>query len=142
MKPPFDIAGDFDTPVSAFAKLAPFEPRFLLESVEGGERIGRYSFIGFGDVLQVRLDEHSFVLGDERRAVPRSQAELLDGLRAALGRLPLPMPALGERARSGGAGWVFPRTTGWFFSSACRSACRCFPACRCCITWRHVRYWC
>ena len=51
MKPPFDIAGDFDTPVSAFAKLAPFEPRFLLESVEGGERIGRYSFIGFGDVL-------------------------------------------------------------------------------------------
>jgi len=55
MKPPFDIAGDFDTPVSAFAKLAPFEPRFLLESVEGGERIGRYSFIGFGDVLQVKL---------------------------------------------------------------------------------------
>jgi anthranilate synthase component 1 len=102
MKPPFDIAGDFDTPVSAFAKLAPFEPRFLLESVEGGERIGRYSFIGFGDVLQVRLDEQSFVLGDERRAVPRSQAELLDGLRAALGRLPLPMPALGQVPLAGG----------------------------------------
>ena len=49
MKPPFDIAGDLDTPVSAFAKLAAFQPRFLLESVEGGERLGRYSFIGFGD---------------------------------------------------------------------------------------------
>ena len=39
MKPPFDIAGDLDTPVSAFAKLAAFNPRFLLESVEGGERV-------------------------------------------------------------------------------------------------------
>jgi anthranilate synthase component I len=102
MKPPFDIAGDLDTPVSAFAKLAPFEPRFLLESVEGGERIGRYSFIGFGDVLQVRLDQHEFMLGDERRALPRTQAELLDGLRAALRRLPLPTPALGQVPLAGG----------------------------------------
>ena len=39
LKPPFDIAGDLDTPVSAFAKLASFQPRFLLESVEGGERL-------------------------------------------------------------------------------------------------------
>ena len=96
MKPPFDIAGDLDTPVSAFAKLAPFEPRFLLESVEGGERIGRYSFIGFGDVLQVRLDETGFLLGEEHRPVPGTQAQLLDGLRSALRRLPLPTPAPGE----------------------------------------------
>ena len=39
MKPPFDIAGDLDTPVSAFMKLAAFKPSFLLESVEGGERL-------------------------------------------------------------------------------------------------------
>ena len=56
MKPPFDIAGDLDTPVSAFAKLGAFDPRFLLESVEGGERLARYSFIGFGKCLEVRLD--------------------------------------------------------------------------------------
>jgi len=49
LKPPFDISGDLDTPVSAFMKLASFSPRFLLESVEGGERLARYSFIGFGD---------------------------------------------------------------------------------------------
>ena len=51
MKAPFDIAADLDTPVSAFRKLAPFKPHFLLESVEGGERLGRYSFIGFGEGL-------------------------------------------------------------------------------------------
>src|SRR3981081_2184980 len=33
-------------------KLAAFEPRFLLESVEGGERLARYSFIRFGDGLE------------------------------------------------------------------------------------------
>ena len=54
MKPPFDIAADLDTPVSAYLKLAPFRPRFLLESVEGGERLARYSFLGFGDCLEVR----------------------------------------------------------------------------------------
>ncbi len=49
MQSAFDITADLDTPVSAYLKLAPFKPRFLLESVEGGERLGRYSFIGFGD---------------------------------------------------------------------------------------------
>ena len=69
MKPPFDIAGDLDTPVSAFAKLASFRPRFLLESVEGGERLGRYSFLGFGDGLEVRLDAAGLAIGAERRPV-------------------------------------------------------------------------
>ena len=41
---------DCETPVSAFLKLrelAPGEPAFLLESAEQGQRVGRYSFIGF-----------------------------------------------------------------------------------------------
>ena len=42
MKPPFDIAADLDTPVSAYLKLRAFGPRFLLESVEGGERLARF----------------------------------------------------------------------------------------------------
>jgi anthranilate synthase component I len=102
MKPPFDIAGDLDTPVSAFSKLAPFAPRFLLESVEGGERLGRYSFIGFGDGLEVRLDDTGLRIGNERRPIPSSRAELLDGLRAALAMVPRPMPAFGQVPLAGG----------------------------------------
>jgi anthranilate synthase component 1 len=102
MKPPFDIAGDLDTPVSAFAKLAAFEPRFLLESVEGGERLGRFSFIGFGDALEVRLDERMFQIGEERLSPPATQRELLDGLRTALTRAPLPLPAIGQVPLAGG----------------------------------------
>lgn len=92
MKPPFDIAADLDTPVSAYLKLKPFRPRFLLESVEGGERLARYSFIGFGDCLEVCLDGNGLRVGDRILAQPRSQRELLDALRAALKQAPLPTP--------------------------------------------------
>ena len=55
MESPFDIAADLDTPVSAYMKLKPFKPRFLLESVESGERLARYSFLGFGDAHTLEL---------------------------------------------------------------------------------------
>jgi anthranilate synthase component 1 len=92
MKPPFDIAADLDTPVSAYLKLAPFKPRFLLESVEGGERLARYSFIGFGDCLEVRLDAAGLTVGGVHAPRPRSKDELLDALRAALKQAPQPLP--------------------------------------------------
>lgn len=41
-----DLLADLETPVSAYAKLRGSGPAFLLESVEGGETISRYSFIG------------------------------------------------------------------------------------------------
>ena len=41
-----EIVADLETPVSAFLKIADGDYAFLLESVEGGERLARYSFIG------------------------------------------------------------------------------------------------
>jgi len=41
-----DLMADLETPVSAYAKLKKAGPSFLLESVEGGEHLSRYSFIG------------------------------------------------------------------------------------------------
>jgi len=86
----FDIAADLDTPVSAYLKLKPFRPRFLLESVEGGERLARYSFIGFGDCLEFRLDASGLQVGGERQPRPADQAELLAALRRALAQAPRP----------------------------------------------------
>ena len=94
MKPPFDIAADLDTPVSAYLKLAPFKPRFLLESVEGGERLARYSFIGFGECLEVRLDASGLQIGAARSPRPASREAFLDALRGALALAPQPLPAL------------------------------------------------
>ncbi|MBF6600456.1 MAG: anthranilate synthase component I [Dehalococcoidia bacterium] len=41
-----DVIADLETPVSAYLKVARGPYSFLLESVEGGERLARYSFIG------------------------------------------------------------------------------------------------
>ncbi|MEY4488599.1 MAG: hypothetical protein RIQ79_1107, partial [Verrucomicrobiota bacterium] len=41
-----DLMADFETPVSAYAKLRGHGPSYLLESVEGGDTLSRYSFIG------------------------------------------------------------------------------------------------
>ena len=90
MKPPFDIAGDLDTPVSAFIKLKSFRPSFLLESVEGGERLGRYSFVGFGEALELRLDRSGVHCGGEAYGVPAGRDDLLGALRNALARAPRP----------------------------------------------------
>src|SRR5215475_10231602 len=90
----FDISGDLDTPVSAFMKLAAFRPRFLLESVEGGERLARYSFIGFGDCLEVKMDAKGASIGGVQSARPKSRQEFLGVLREALRRAPSPGPKI------------------------------------------------
>jgi anthranilate synthase component I len=98
----FDIAADLDTPVSAYLKLRPFRPRFLLESVEGGVHLGRYSFIGFGDCLEVRLDERGFAINGGMQPRPASQPELLAALREALAQAPKLRPEGNGLALTGG----------------------------------------
>jgi anthranilate synthase component 1 len=94
MKPPFDIAADLDTPVSAFIKLRPFQPRLLLESVERGEALGRYSFIGFNGGTDVVLDERELRVDGRAHPAPQGRTELLTALRAALAGAPHPGPAV------------------------------------------------
>ena len=102
MQGPFDIAADLDTPVSAFLKLGALKPRFLLESVEGGERLARYSFLGFGDALEVRMDRDALTVNGDRAQRPQTQGQYLDALRTALGRAPRPRPAVDELPFAGG----------------------------------------
>jgi len=85
----FDIAADLDTPVSAFLKLAPFGPRFLLESVEGAERLARYSFIGLGSAFELRIADDLLTIDGEVRPAPSDRESLLTELRQAVSRTPL-----------------------------------------------------
>jgi len=50
-----EIMADLETPVSAFLKIARGPHSFLLESVTGGQHIGRYSFIGSDPYLVLRM---------------------------------------------------------------------------------------
>ena len=52
------ILADTDTPLSAYAKLAQGPRSFLFESVEGGERWGRYSIIGLPATTWLIVEGH------------------------------------------------------------------------------------
>ncbi len=57
------IPADLDTPVGAYIKLAlGRKESFLLESIEGGEKLARYSFVGFDPFLVVEGDTDRVVL--------------------------------------------------------------------------------
>ena len=56
-----EIKADLETPVSAFLKVARGSYSFLLESVERGEQLGRYSFIGTEPSLILRSGEGSTI---------------------------------------------------------------------------------
>ncbi|MEX0947149.1 MAG: anthranilate synthase component I [Acidimicrobiia bacterium] len=50
------VLADRDTPVSAYEKLVANSPGFLLESVEGGERWARWSFLGWDPAFTLVAD--------------------------------------------------------------------------------------
>ncbi|WP_373653227.1 anthranilate synthase component I [Schlesneria sp. DSM 10557] len=56
------LISDTLTPVSAFCRIAGDENSFLFESVVGGERVGRYSFLGAGPFLQFDAYDKEIVL--------------------------------------------------------------------------------
>ncbi len=56
-----EIRADLETPVSAYLKVARGDHSFLLESVEGGERLGRYSVIGTDPSLVLTTGAHNAV---------------------------------------------------------------------------------
>jgi len=102
MQHPFDIAADLDTPVSTYLKLQSLRPRFLLESVERGTHLARYSFLGFGEALEFRLDRDGIRYGDVSLPFPGSQESLLDTLRDALKLTPKLKPEVEGLPFSGG----------------------------------------
>ncbi len=73
---------DLETPIGAFMRLDDGGPGYLLESVEGGERVGRYSFLGVGPRRILTVD------GDGARVQVRPVEETRWG--AALPVEPLP----------------------------------------------------
>lgn len=54
-----EIVADMDTPVSAYKKLEDSDCAYLLESVEGGEKWARYSFIGLNPVVTFKSKRHN-----------------------------------------------------------------------------------
>ncbi|MDP9069087.1 MAG: anthranilate synthase component I [Actinomycetota bacterium] len=84
-----EVLADAQTPVGAFLRLEPRADAFLLESVEGGERWGRYSFVGGDSFGVVTAKDGTMTIQGEAPVVPVAGERplafvrrLLDALRA------------------------------------------------------------
>jgi len=73
-----ELSADLETPISVYMKLRGQGPSFLLESVEGGERIARYSFIGIKPKAQYILRGHEIQIIDSESTRVVSLGEGVD----------------------------------------------------------------
>ncbi len=87
---------DLDTPLSVYLKLANQPYSYLLESVQGGERFGRYSFIGLPSASRIVIrGRHVAVMHGEAVTEEVEVADPLDFVRQYLGRFKVaPLPGL------------------------------------------------
>ncbi len=89
------LTADLETPVSAFLRIAAEEPEaFLLESVEGGERVGRYTFIGIQPYKRIVARGRALTVVEGRRR-REFEGDIFEELKRSLGgHTPARLPGL------------------------------------------------
>ncbi len=102
------VVNDILSPIAAFQKLAAGYPdAYLLESVEGGERIGRLSMLGLGAVRRFSYRDGIFTIrhnGDAAQQLPTDKP--LDELRRAFRAVPVEPAHIGVRFAGGAVGYI------------------------------------
>ncbi len=90
------ISSDLLTPVAAFLRLAQGEPyAFLLESVEGGEHVGRYTFLGVRPYMRLEARGESIALVREAEREQR-KGDVIDVIRELMGSTQIAPELLSE----------------------------------------------
>jgi anthranilate synthase component 1 len=89
------LTADLETPVSAFLRAAwPERECFLLESVENGEQVGRYTFIGLAPFKRIVARGHEITITEGKKIV-QIEGDIFAVLRRALaGHKPARLPGL------------------------------------------------
>ncbi len=116
-----ELMADLLTPVSAFLKIAEHaDYAFLLESVEGGERVARYSFLGKDPFLVLRAAGGRTVIEQagttEARSVP-----FVETLRDVMARFRAPVVQNLPRFTGGAVGYLSYDAARWFEPSLNRT---------------------
>jgi anthranilate synthase component 1 len=109
-----EIVADLLTPVSAFLKIAEHaDYAFLLESVEGGEHVGRYSFLGKDPFLILRSRDGKTTM--ERGGVTtESDRPFIDTLRRLMADFRSPFVPELPRFTGGAVGYLGYGAATWF----------------------------
>ncbi|SEQ08757.1 anthranilate synthase component 1 [Ectothiorhodospira magna] len=70
-----EVLADLDTPLSTYLKLGSGPYSYLLESVQGGEKWGRYSFVGLPARTVVRVRGHQVCVEESGRVVEEARVD-------------------------------------------------------------------
>src|SRR5450759_238146 len=110
-----EIMADLLTPVSAFLKIAEHsDDAFLLESVEGGEHVGRYSFLGKDPFLVLRADLDGRTTIDRAGVTSETTEPFIPTLRRLMADFKSPVVPDLPRFTGGAVGFLGYDTTAWF----------------------------
>jgi anthranilate synthase component 1 len=109
-----ELVADLLTPVSAFLRIAEHSDHaFLLESVEGGEHVGRYSFLGKDPFVLLRARDGKTIV--ERAGTSTDRAEsFIDVLRSMMADFSSPFVPELPRFTGGAVGYFSYDTAAWF----------------------------
>jgi anthranilate synthase component I len=109
-----EIVADLLTPVSAFLKIAEHaDYAFLLESVEGGEHVGRYSFLGKDPFLILTArDGHTII--ERAGATAESDRPFIETLRSLMADYRSPFVPDLPRFTGGAVGYFGYGASSWF----------------------------
>jgi anthranilate synthase component I len=109
-----ELVADLLTPVSAFLKIAEdADYAFLLESVEGGEHVGRYSFLGKDPFLILRSRDGSTTM-ERAGAVTAGEEPFIDTLRRLMADFRSPFVPDLPRFTGGAVGYLSYGAASWF----------------------------
>src|SRR5262245_643703 len=102
-----EVLADMETPVSVYRKIARGPCSFLLESVEGGERLARYSFLGTEPRLTATLRDGVVRVARAEGATTKHRfADHLEFVNGLMARdRPVPLPDL-PRFQGGAVGYL------------------------------------
>jgi anthranilate synthase component I len=110
-----EIMADLLTPVSAFLKIAEHSDyAFLLESVEGGEHVGRYSFLGKDPFLVLQADVRGRTTIDRAGVTTVSDEPFIPTLRRLMADFKAPQVHDLPRFTGGAVGFLGYEATTWF----------------------------
>ena len=109
-----EIVADLLTPVSAFLKIAEdADYAFLLESVEGGEHVGRYSFLGKDPFLILRARDGRTTI-ERGGVVTDSERPFIETLRGLMADFRSPFVPDLPRFTGGAVGYLGYGAASWF----------------------------
>src|SRR5215204_1968772 len=109
-----EVVADLLTPVSAFLKIAEdADYAFLLESVEGGEHVGRYSFLGKDPFLILRARDGGTTL-ERGGTVTQAERPFIEMLRSLMADFRSPFVPDLPRFTGGAVGYLGYGAASWF----------------------------